>query len=67
MSDEDEFKPGTVVCLKSGGPNMTVANIDKLNSGDLRCTWFRPSGRSDCRFSGPFSHTFGREQLELAK
>lgn len=32
------FKIGDVVNLKSGGPEMTVENID--NQGNVTCTWF---------------------------
>ncbi|MDA8120765.1 MAG: DUF2158 domain-containing protein [Gammaproteobacteria bacterium] len=37
MSDQAEFKIGDVVCLKSGGPKMTVAHID---SAVILCVWF---------------------------
>ena len=35
----DEFKPGDIVRLKSGGPAMTVESFDKKDSGYL-CLWF---------------------------
>ena len=35
----DEFKPGDVVVLKSGGPDMTVEKISTFN-GDVVCQWF---------------------------
>lgn len=35
--DESELKPGDVVCIKSGGPPMTIESI-----ADVRavCVWF---------------------------
>jgi uncharacterized protein YodC (DUF2158 family) len=39
-----KFKPGDVVKLKSGGPNMTVHNYIALGAGTasqtVRCKWF---------------------------
>jgi uncharacterized protein YodC (DUF2158 family) len=32
------MKPGDVVCLKSGGPRMTVA--EAREDGMMRCLWF---------------------------
>jgi uncharacterized protein YodC (DUF2158 family) len=34
----DEFKPGDVVQLRSGGPAMTVDEIDA--DGEVVCLWF---------------------------
>ncbi|WP_116654463.1 YodC family protein [Pelagibacterium sediminicola] len=39
----DEIKLGDVVQLKSGGPKMTVANIDRYgydSTESARCDWF---------------------------
>lgn len=38
----DEFKPGDVVILKSGGPKMTVRHIEEhgYTKGHVQCTWF---------------------------
>lgn len=40
----DEIKVGSVVRLKSGGPNMTVSTIDKQYGDEDRlsawCAWF---------------------------
>jgi uncharacterized protein YodC (DUF2158 family) len=38
----NEFKPGDVVVLKSGGPAMTVESIGRSEDGQprARCTWF---------------------------
>ena len=38
MSDENPWKPGDVVQVKSGGPPMTVAGEDEL--GMVICEWF---------------------------
>ena len=38
MSDENPWKPGDIVQLKSGGPQMTVAGEDQL--GMVICEWF---------------------------
>jgi uncharacterized protein YodC (DUF2158 family) len=37
--DEDKFRAGDVVRLKSGGPRMTVDYID-VNTGTPACAWF---------------------------
>lgn len=34
---EKKFKEGDIVCLKSGGPEMTVKSID---GGVIYCVWF---------------------------
>ena len=57
------FKPGDVVKLKSGGPNMTVAQRSILDTATafpgeenkIRCTWF--AGKKLC------DGTFDPEQL----
>lgn len=37
----EEFKPGDVVELKSGGPLMTIVFIEEKNNGaEACCTWF---------------------------
>jgi uncharacterized protein YodC (DUF2158 family) len=51
----DEIKPGDIVQLKSGGPNMTVDEVghsSMTETGPLRawCSWFDKDGeekRSD--------------------
>lgn len=45
-----EFKIGDVVELKSGGPDMTVNNIDK--NGQIYCQWF--AGEHDKAREGYF-------------
>jgi uncharacterized protein YodC (DUF2158 family) len=37
------FKVGDIVCLKSGGPNMTVRNVRdvmKIDEPYVDCSWF---------------------------
>jgi uncharacterized protein YodC (DUF2158 family) len=36
------FKVGDIVQLKSGGPKMTVVDVERAPRGQLqvRCTWF---------------------------
>jgi len=34
----DEFKPGDIVRLKSGGPPMTIESLDKKDG--FLCLWF---------------------------
>lgn len=34
------FKKGDVVRLKSGGPRMTVSDVDSYGQGEVLCTWF---------------------------
>jgi uncharacterized protein YodC (DUF2158 family) len=46
MADE-QFKPGDIVSLKSGGPRMTVASVEGRT---VSCEWFaddqQPQSRS---------------------
>lgn len=39
MSDENQFKPGDLVQLKSGGPQMTYEG-ETPTRGRAVCTWF---------------------------
>jgi uncharacterized protein YodC (DUF2158 family) len=50
-----EFKPGDVVVLKSGGPEMTVEEIE--SSGRVKVTWFGDKNQVQ-------SSTFAPEMLE---
>jgi uncharacterized protein YodC (DUF2158 family) len=54
-----KFKPGDIVRLKSGGPDMTVERVSELGDGTTYfCSWF--AGAKD-------NHKGFREQaLELA-
>lgn len=38
------FEPGTVVQLKSGGPQMVVGEESKLNRGLVPCHWLDSTG-----------------------
>lgn len=42
MSDGSGFKVGDTVRMKSGGPLMTVSNI---NDGAVYCEWFGADGK----------------------
>lgn len=50
-----KFKIGDVVVLKSGGPEMTVENIDE--QGNVTCTWFDKDNNRK-------TETFKEEMLE---
>ena len=44
----EEFKVGDVVCLKSGGPDMTVeieVGENHESKGRIRCVWFEKDKR----------------------
>lgn len=43
----DQFKPGDVVMLKSGGPKMTVNAVGDSFGGSLKvwCDWFEGSNK----------------------
>jgi uncharacterized protein YodC (DUF2158 family) len=45
-----EFKPGDIVRLKSGGPDMTVSSIDP-HKKYLHCEWFAGKKREFGQFS----------------
>jgi uncharacterized protein YodC (DUF2158 family) len=38
------FRLGDVVKLRSGGPTMTVHQIDNLADGAVECVWMTPDG-----------------------
>ena len=44
----ETFKPGDTVQLKSGGPAMTVDNVD--SSLGVKAVWFDGSKREDAHF-----------------
>lgn len=49
MSDID-IKEGDAVELVSGGPVMTVEEVDNAATKKARCTWFDKSKRNTERF-----------------
>ena len=59
MSNQ-KFKTGDVVCLKSGGPAMTVRNYGENSYDNLNvlCDWFE--GLKENKFAW-----FHQDQLEL--
>ena len=52
--NENQFKAGDVVRLKSGGPKMTV--VPDIGNGRVNCRWFDGNG--------PGSRTFDSVALE---
>lgn len=44
-----EFKAGDVVVLKSGGPKMTVDDIDDID-GTVCCIWFEKNDQKSGKF-----------------
>jgi uncharacterized protein YodC (DUF2158 family) len=40
---ESEFKVGDIVVLKSGGPKMTVSEVNDIPVAFIRTTWFAGS------------------------
>jgi uncharacterized protein YodC (DUF2158 family) len=40
MDERIPFKVGEVVRLKSGGPDMTVAEVGGIDPDDVMCQWF---------------------------
>lgn len=46
-----KFKPGDVVQLNSGGPEMTVKCYDPPDGTDVTCTWFDRNSLQEKSFS----------------
>lgn len=48
---EEDFSPGDVVELKSGGPKMTIENVGKYGMGathdSANCVWFERMKRME--------------------
>jgi uncharacterized protein YodC (DUF2158 family) len=44
------FKPGDLVVLESGGPVMTVEDVNKYASNDITCVWFAGAKREFASF-----------------
>ena len=55
----NEFNPGDVVVLKSGGPKMTVDQIEAGSRQKVWCDWFEGSKK--------FTDTFPPTSLEILK
>ena len=58
----EQFKPGDVVRLKSGGPNMTVTQVGEramTQEPEVWCVWFVGTKK--------FEDTFSPEALEIAR
>jgi len=53
-----DFKPGDLVVLKSGGPVMTVDDVDKYGQTGVSCVWFAGAKREVA--------TFQHHSIELA-
>ena len=51
----EAFNIGDVVCLKSGGPSMTI--VDQTDDGNLVCEWFGDTN------SIPKRYTFNLETV----
>ena len=64
-----EFEPGDVVCLKSGGPAMTVSHSERITVGTFDgmstlCHWFECF---DGEYSAVRESAFVSASLELAE
>lgn len=49
MSNQ-KFKPGDVVLLRSGGPEMTVKCYEPKDGTEVTCTWFGTKGLEEKSF-----------------
>lgn len=48
----EQFKPGDIVRLKSGGPDMTVSAIGSgVFAGEIHCEWFSGKKHEHCWFT----------------
>lgn len=47
---KQKFKPGEVVVLRSGGPDMTIKAYEPKDSTDVTCIWFDPNGIQEKSF-----------------
>lgn len=56
------FKVGDIVQLKSGGPQMTVADAN-LATGEVQCKWFT-GGKLNVGYFPPEALERGEEQNE---
>jgi uncharacterized protein YodC (DUF2158 family) len=55
--EEQKFKRGDTVRLKSSSPEMTVARYDPEDSLDVTCTWFSNNELKE--------HSFHQDLLDL--
>ncbi len=58
--DEKKFSVGDVVRLKSGGPNMTIIETEKISEQYVTCQWFDGDNK-------PQKENFRKEALILAE
>lgn len=61
---EQKYKPGDVVCLRSGGPDMTVKGYDPKDSLEVTCTWFGPKGLEEKSFHQDLVTTIERLSID---
>ena len=45
MKKEKDFKPGTIVRHKAGGPLMAVTSNLNCNTNEVVCEWFTADGQ----------------------
>ena len=55
------YKPGYIVYLRSGGPEMVIESIEP--NGDLNCIWFTMGGEV---WELPCRYRFPRASVQLA-
>lgn len=59
------FKVGDLICLKSGGPKMIVADVDGY--GGCRCQWFDKARHVSEHFAGEVLEKADKEDVGLAE
>lgn len=55
---DEQFKPGDVVCLKSGGPLMTIATVEGQGAF---CEWFTDDQQLQSRTFALTSLKYGEQ------
>jgi uncharacterized protein YodC (DUF2158 family) len=60
MAEEDSFKPGDLVVIRSGGPVMTVTQCaeDQLGMVRVTCSWFDKNAHVEGIFPAPALKTY---------